>query len=641
MSRNESSFSAFNEVLRRLGLGDLVESETGVCSCEHEFDDEELLVRADNCDGDLSSSPRCREAVITELVDTDVETVLVRSQGLQLMYGEPAARLLSAAGRFVDLLGDRDDRLREMALQDPLKIVEELDTRVDAISDIGIESGLVQAAEGVDEYSDIMSASVGLSVAYYFLDQSIPDDARLSDVKTLDTGSEVRIYERPDSIPFYKLDIVDTTLEADEREVLLDGYESMAEGDVDGERAASRAIEKVTEDPVDPLLTTVLTKHTRGYGILEDLFSDPAITDVYVTSPVKHNPVRVEADGKTLETNIKLTEDGAAALASRVRRTSGRAFSRAAPTVDATAELECGVDIRIAGVTSPIAESVAFAFREKADDRFTLPRLVKNGTLTPEVAGFLSIAIERNAAMMVAGTRGAGKTTLLGTLLYELSPDTRTVIIEDTPELPVDSLQSVGRDVQALRTGAGEGAEISATDALRTALRLGDGALVVGEIRGEEAQVLYEAMRVGANANAVLGTIHGDGGDDVFERVVSDLGVQESSFASTDLIVTCQSQQTAAGRKRRVARVEEVMSNGEDIWFEPLYEMGENKAQSTGRVDRGESRLIDRLTDPDEEYSQIRADVNRRARFIEQLAEDGRASPDEVATAYADRHTEQ
>jgi len=118
----------------------------------------------------------------------------------------------------------------------------------------------------------------------------------------------------------------------------------------------------------------------------------------------------------------------------------------------------------------------------------------------------------------------------------------------------VDALQSVGRDVQALRTGTGDGPEISAAEALRTALRLGDGALVVGEIRGEEAQVLYEAMRVGANANAVVGTIHGDGADDVYERVVSDLGVEPSSFGATDVVVTVQAYRAPDGRNRRLAR---------------------------------------------------------------------------------------
>jgi len=120
-------------------------------------------------------------------------------------------------------------------------------------------------------------------------------------------------------------------------------------------------------------LTDILTKHTSGYGILEDLFADPRVTDVYVTSPVAANPIRVVVDGESMPTNVQLTPNGARALASRVRRTSGRAFSRASPTVDATASLGDGTGIRVAGVTDPVADGIAFAFRGAARRRVHAP----------------------------------------------------------------------------------------------------------------------------------------------------------------------------------------------------------------------------------------------------------------------------
>lgn len=645
MAQSDSPYSELAVLAEKLGLEELLEPYLPIegrfsCDCDHDLEDETLTIVADDCDGNLATATDCRAHVIHTLQDGDAETIFVRSRGLEYRYGDDAVELLAAAGRFLELLGERDERMAELAMTDPLALAGELESRVDPIGDIGRDSGLLAAARGIESYEAIMDPDVGLSIAYYFVDETVPEEARLEEVKTLDTGSEVRIYERADSVPLYMVDVVDTRLDTDQRELLLDGYERIAEGDAQGERAASRALELASDEPVDPRLTAVLQKHTHGYGIIEDLFADPAIADVYVTSPVAENPLRVKVDGEAMATNVKLSERGAQALASRVRRTSGRAFSRATPTVDATADLEIGTGVRIAGVTDPVADGVAFAFREQAEDRFTLPALVKNGTMLPEVAAFLSVAVERNAAAMVAGTRGAGKTTLLGTLLYELPPDTRTVLIEDTPELPVDALQSVDRDVQALRTGTGEGPEITPADALRTALRMGDGALIVGEIRGEEAQVLYEAMRVGANANAVLGTIHGDGAEDVYERVVSDLDVEPSSFGATDLIVTCQVYRTDEGRKRRVSRVEEVMTEGDNVWFEPLYEIEDEHAQPTGRIDRGESRLVDRLTGPGEEYATVRAEIDERAQLLERLAADGLTGPTDVARAYADRRSD-
>jgi len=383
-----------------------------------------------------------------------------------------------------------------------------------------------------------------------------------------------------------------------------------------GRRAPARAV-RAAADPGDPVgrLAAVLGKHTRGYGILEDLFADPRVSDVFATAPVDDNPLRVRVDGESLRTNVRFTTAGAAALASGFRGESGRAFSRADPMLDAAVRIG-DRRVRVAGVADPVADGLAFAFRGHGTATRTLPALVGNDTLTPAAAALLSVAVERGAAALVAGARGAGKTTLLGALLRAIPPATRTVVIEDTPELPVAALQRDGRDVQALRVDRdGEDGPSPAT-ALRTALRLGSGALVLGEVRGEEAGALYEAMRVGANDGAVLGTIHGDGGAAVRERVVTDLGVPESAFADTDLLVTVERTD-----HHRVATIEEVVGTDGGVSFAPLYERGQDGLVATGRIDRGESHLLASLATPDESYAAVRDALMARAADLEDRAD--------------------
>ncbi|WP_435066385.1 ATPase, T2SS/T4P/T4SS family, partial [Halobaculum sp. EA56] len=343
--------------------------------------------------------------------------------------------------------------------------------------------------------------------------------------------------------PHYHLRPSDAGLGSDALDVLSAGYEELASGTVEpGDRAATRAIRHVircgrTESdglPVDlPLerLAAVLERHTRGLGVLDDLFADPRVTDAFRSSPGDGRPLRIRVDGEAMTTNVGLSPADIAALSARVRAASGRTLSRASPTTDAAVG-----GVRVAAVTAPASDGPGFAFRRHDDDAWTLPRLVAVGSLPPAVAGLLSVAVERGAAVLVAGPRGAGKTSLLGALCFAVSSAARTVLVEDTPELPVDGLRRSGRDVQRLHVGTDADAPLSPTEAVRTALRLGEGALVVGEVRGEEARALYEAMRVGAAADAVLGTIHGAGGASVRERVVSDLGVPASSFATTDLV---------------------------------------------------------------------------------------------------------
>ncbi|WP_256948661.1 ATPase, T2SS/T4P/T4SS family, partial [Halorubrum ezzemoulense] len=384
-----------------------------------------------------------------------------------------------------------------------------------------------------------------------------------------------------------------------------------------GDRAPGRAVRAAAEDG-DPVadLTEILHRHTHGYGVFEHVFADERVSDATVTAPVAENPLRVVLDGERCRTNVRLPPEGAATLASRLRRSSGRAFSRATPTLDATIESETG-RVRVAAVTAPASDGLSFAFRRGDPEAWTLARLVSVDTLTPAAAGLLSVAVERGVAGLIAGGRAAGKTTALGSLLWELPAETRAIAIEDTPELPVDALADAGRDAQRLCVG--DGAELAPADAVRTALRMGGGAISVGEVRGEEAQALYEAMRVGAAGETVLGTIHGEDPAGVEERVVTDLGVPRSSFAATDLIAVLDDH--------RVESIVEVGDRDGGVSFDPLFERTERGLVGTGRIDRGESRLVEALGGTNESYAAVREVIDRRSDRIREAVRAGRVSP--------------
>ena len=115
--------------------------------------------------------------------------------------------------------------------------------------------------------------------------------------------------------------------------------------------------------------------------------------------------------------------------------------------------------------------------------------------------------------------------------------------------------------------------EVSADEGIRSTLRMGDSCLIIGEVRSLEAQALYEAMRVGALANVVAGTIHGDSPYGVFDRVVNDLRVPRTSFKATDVIVVANPIRTPDGlhRWRRLTQITEVGKYWEQ---DPLLEKG-------------------------------------------------------------------
>jgi len=624
-------------------------SDAGECQCDPSFHsprgadpdaDAALIVDADDCPGggDLATEPDCRATVIDALTERDVDAVRVRCDGRERVYDDGAVGLLVAAGRFAARVAVHDETLAARARRDPLGAARAATGRAGPVSNLAATSGLAAGADRTDGgHERALTATVGPTVSNARLVARPPEGATLLDRRELDTGATVRRY-RTDRGEYYLLEPLDARLDDADLRALSAAYELLSagvEGDSDrGNRAITRAVRGV-EDASAEAVERVLRKHTLGHGVLDDLFADPRVSEVVVTAPVSDGPVRVVVDGERLPTNVHLTRTGAAALASRFRRESGRGFSRANPTLDATTEGPFGGDVRVAGVADPVSDGYGFVFRSRDGVAWTLPALVANGTLPADAAALCSLAVERAAAGLIAGPRGAGKTTLLSALLWELPPSVRTVAVEDTPELPVSALRDAGRDVQPMRIESDDGPALSAPEALRAALRLGDGALVVGEVRGEEASTLYEAMRVGAASSAVLGTIHGDGAASVLERVVTDLGVPASSFAATDLLVTL-----SAGEQRRAAAIEEVRHVDDEVAFESLFESGPDGAEPTGVIDRGNSQLVASLARPDESYADVLAALDERESLLIDLATTERTTPDEVDAAHRRRVVE-
>lgn len=160
--------------------------------------------------------------------------------------------------------------------------------------------------------------------------------------------------------------------------------------------------------------------------------------------------------------------------------------------------------------------------------------------------------------------------------MVEIMRKYRMITVEDTLELPGKSLRELGFNIQQMKVAAAlarETTEMSASDGIRSTLRLGDSALIVGEVRSKEAIALFEAMRVGAAANVVAGTIHSDSPYGVYDRVVNDIGVPKTSFKAADIIIVANPVKSADGlhKERRITQITEVRKTWEE---DPLRENG-------------------------------------------------------------------
>jgi len=351
-------------------------------------------------------------------------------------------------------------------------------------------------------------------------------------------------------------------------------------------------------------LSDLFSRYSAGFGILEDLLRDPRMQDIYVNAPVMNNPLHLVLDGEEYTSNIFLSNSDIDALSSRFRILSGRAFSEASPVLDMDLDR---YRTRVTGISNPLTpRGVAFALRIHRSKPWTLVHFIKNKMISPSAAGFLSFLIDGQASLLIAGSRGSGKTSLLSALILEIPQRFRILTIEDTAEIPVDDFQRYGYKMQSLITKSistsTASKEVDPTDALRTALRLGESVLILGEVRGVEAKVLFEAMRVGAAGNLIMGTLHGSTTRDVYERVVYDIGVPATSFKAVDAVIIAAPIRCEGGieRKRRIVQISEIIKTGWNTAPDPekifqntmIYDTAKDELCTTDLLDMGQSQVI-------------------------------------------------
>jgi type IV secretory pathway ATPase VirB11/archaellum biosynthesis ATPase len=419
-----------------------------------------------------------------------------------------------------------------------------------------------------------------------FIFLNVPSDAIL--LKSYQVkNAEIRIYKSKESIePIYfvlppeanlninELETIGRALkEIEEFEKEIEPEKMRSEIEKIGREVIKKIDPKITAEKLD-LLNEILVRYSIGYGILEILFGDEKLQDIYIDSPGDGRVHVYHQDYEECITNIILSKEDLDKISTRIRAFSGRPFDEAYPSIDSQIK---EYNVRVCGICEPLTFSgIGFAFRKHKEKAWTLPQFIENKMLNSNCAGFLNFLLQSEVSILITGTRGSGKTSLLSSFLCEIPQNYRIIIIEDTPELPVDLLRSNGYKIQHLRVRQAlskEEYELTPVQALRTALRLGESVLVIGEVRGKEARALFEAMRIGAVGNVVLGTIHGSSIYDAYDRVVNDLGVPKTSFKATDIVISCASLREKEGikRKRRVINISEVKK----FWSEdPLKENG-------------------------------------------------------------------
>lgn len=357
-----------------------------------------------------------------------------------------------------------------------------------------------------------------------------------------------------------------------------------------------------------------------GLAKIEPLMHDPAIEDISCDGTgiplyIYHRKYGSIPTNTMFNTPQELNE-----FVIRLSQRCGRHISVADPLLDAALPDGSRVQATFSSNKDIAMHGSTFTIRKFTRDPLTIVDLISYGTLPTMIAAYLWMAIEFGHSMLVAGGTATGKTSLLGSLSMFLPSDAKIVSIEDTPEvrLPHEHwIQKVVRSGFGRQdiTGRKQG-EVTMYDLLRAALRERPDEIIVGEVRGKEAYVLFQGMATGHSGMA---TIHGDSVDSVIHRLqTKPINLSPGLLQHLDIIVILTRAKVRGVEVRRVKQIVEILglTRDQEPIINTLFEW--SPADESFKFSSDKSYILEEIIrEKGVEESEIWKELQRRTQVIE------------------------
>ena len=337
-----------------------------------------------------------------------------------------------------------------------------------------------------------------------------------------------------------------------------------------------------------------------GLGPLEQLLKDPTISDILVN---RYNKVYVERAGKLEITGLSFKDDQhLMQIIDRIVSRVGRRVDESSPMVDA--RLADGS--RVNAIIPPLAlDGPVLSIRRFGRDPITAPDMIENRTLTDAMLEVLSALVKGRMNIVISGGTGAGKTTLLNVLSGFIPHYERVVTIEDAAELQLKQEHIVRLETRPPNI-EGKGA-VRQRQLVINSLRMRPDRIIVGEVRGEEAFDMLQAMNTGHEGS--LTTVHANSPRDALARLESmfsmaNLNIPERAIRqqiASAIHIVVQVARLPDGT-RKVISVSEITGMEDDsIWMQDIFTFDrlgmdpDGKVRGMFRATGAKSRFADRL----------------------------------------------
>ena len=379
---------------------------------------------------------------------------------------------------------------------------------------------------------------------------------------------------------------------------------------------------KLTEEKV-AAVRYLLVRDKVGMGILQPLILDPYIEDISCSGLgsifVEHKVF------KALKSAIIFDEmDDLDAFLRRTSERINKPVTYRRPIVDAT--LPDGSRVNIVFGNEVSKRGSNFTIRKFATTPLSILDIADGGGVNFRMAAYFSIVIEEGMNLFVSGETASGKTTLLNAITGFLAADAKIVTIEDTPELQIPH-PNWTREVT--RGTSEDGSGVSMFDLLRAALRQRPNAILVGEIRGEEGNIAFQAMQTG---HMVMATFHAASVEKLIQRITgSPINVPKTYMDNLNVVVIISAVKLATGKSaRRILSVNELFGydNASDSFafaevfhWDPVTDTFEFPGYMNSYL--LENKIAVRRGIPPNQRRVMYVELERRAKVLEKLHQTG------------------
>ncbi|MBR9690378.1 type II/IV secretion system ATPase subunit [Candidatus Woesearchaeota archaeon] len=377
---------------------------------------------------------------------------------------------------------------------------------------------------------------------------------------------------------------------------------------------------KVSEESYKKIMYYIY-RDSIGLNRIEPLMHDYFIEDIECNG--KEYPLYiVHRKFENIRTNIIYTENQELTdFVEKLAQKSNKYISYAKPLLDAT--LPDGSRVNATYTEDITTRGPTFTIRKFTKEPWTPAQLINFNTASPEAFAYLWLAIENKLNIMVIGETASGKTTFLNSILHFIPPEARVCSIEDTRELNLahaNWLPSVTRVGMGIPNQEGSTyGEISLFDLLRESFRQNPDYVIVGEIRGKEAYVLFQGM---ASGHPSFGTFHAGSVETLVRRLQTPpINLPASLVESLNIVCIVSHVKTRDKNIRRLKEVAEIVSieDSGKIQYNKLFEWD---AQNDKVVETGVSYILEKISkNSGQTIPQLKDEIQRRAKLLKSLEE--------------------